>query len=233
MSRGSRHSARGTSGRCPGGSTENYVALRVAPSGCQGSVVGSSWVAVVDRCGWGATRRSVGAPCRVVSDNPLGVRSGAITWPPKSEDGALGTAGGPRWWEGPNAGQRSGISTAVVVGDAVYLVDCGYGAGRQLQLSQAPFTDLRGIFLTHMHSDHIVDLPAIVMFGIVNLTKATTGPIPIIGPGRRGKLPPVSPHAVTAPEPVAPDAPGPGTRDLFDHIVKGFATDSTTGSSTP
>ena len=33
----------------------------------------------------------------------------------------LGTAGGPRWWTGENAGKRAGISTAVVVGEAVYL----------------------------------------------------------------------------------------------------------------
>src|SRR5690349_16810754 len=34
----------------------------------------------------------------------------------------LGTAGGPVWW--PNC-DREGISSAVVVGDAVYVVDCG------------------------------------------------------------------------------------------------------------
>jgi hypothetical protein len=34
----------------------------------------------------------------------------------------LGTAGGPVWW--PHC-DREGISSALVVGDAVYAVDCG------------------------------------------------------------------------------------------------------------
>ena len=44
----------------------------------------------------------------------------------------LGTAGGPRWWGAPSTGRRrNGIATAVVVGTAVYLVDCGRGASGQ------------------------------------------------------------------------------------------------------
>src|SRR3954452_10684936 len=42
----------------------------------------------------------------------------------------LGTSGGPAWW--PNSDQ-CGISSAVAVGDAYYLVDCGEGVGRRLQ----------------------------------------------------------------------------------------------------
>lgn len=38
----------------------------------------------------------------------------------------LGTAGGPRWWENTN---RRSTSSALVVGDAIYMVDCGDGAG--------------------------------------------------------------------------------------------------------
>jgi hypothetical protein len=36
----------------------------------------------------------------------------------------LGTAGGPTWW--PNMSRRS-MSSCLVVGDAVYIVDCGDG----------------------------------------------------------------------------------------------------------
>src|SRR5690606_9158772 len=43
----------------------------------------------------------------------------------------LGTAGGPRWWKDHEGTPRFGIATAVVVGEAWYLVDCGQGAGRQ------------------------------------------------------------------------------------------------------
>src|SRR5437899_7750998 len=47
----------------------------------------------------------------------------------------LGTAGGPTWW--PNSDQ-CGISSAVAVGDAYYLVECGWGVGRRLQQAVAP-----------------------------------------------------------------------------------------------
>ncbi|HRO95237.1 MAG TPA: hypothetical protein PLJ28_15095 [Citricoccus sp.] len=44
----------------------------------------------------------------------------------------LGTAGGPRWWgTDPVGRRRNGIATAVVVGPAVYVVDCGRGASTQ------------------------------------------------------------------------------------------------------
>ncbi len=42
---------------------------------------------------------------------------------PLTELVLLGTSGGPRWRLG-----RFGIASAVVVGDATYLVDCGYGS---------------------------------------------------------------------------------------------------------
>jgi hypothetical protein len=77
----------------------------------------------------------------------------------------LGTAGGPRWWNGPDGAPRSGISTAVVVGDAVYLVDCGQGTGRQLAAAGLRLGQVRALFLTHLHSDHVVDLPSLLLFG--------------------------------------------------------------------
>ena len=72
----------------------------------------------------------------------------------------LGTAGGPVWW--PNC-DREGISSALVVGDAVYVVDCGDGVGKRykqaglgqnnLVSGMSGMENLRGIFLTHLHSD--------------------------------------------------------------------------------
>src|SRR6516164_5058832 len=67
----------------------------------------------------------------------------------------LGTAGGPTYW--PNTNRRS-TSSALVVGDAVYLVDCGDGVGKRLQEALNPPTQretmktLRAVFLTHLHS---------------------------------------------------------------------------------
>jgi len=61
----------------------------------------------------------------------------------------LGTAGGPA----PKVG-RAAPAQAVVVGDRIYLVDCGDGVARQLALAELPIRQLRAIFITHHHSDH-------------------------------------------------------------------------------
>lgn len=136
----------------------------------------------------------------------------------------LGTAGGPRWWKG-DAKDRAGISTAVVVDDRFYLVDAGHGVGRRVRQSGLDLADLGGVFITHLHSDHTIDLPSLIVFGMHELQERVGAPVPLIGPGRRGELPPVSSRAVTAPEPVAPHNPTPGVSDMFTSIVEAYATD--------
>lgn len=64
----------------------------------------------------------------------------------------LGTAGGPS----PKQ-TRSAPANAVVVDDAVYVVDAGNGVARQLVLAGLPPRDLRAVFITHHHSDHNAD----------------------------------------------------------------------------
>jgi len=61
----------------------------------------------------------------------------------------LGTAGGPT----PKA-TAAAPAQAIVVGDRIYLVDCGDGVARQLALAKLPITSLRAVFITHQHSDH-------------------------------------------------------------------------------
>lgn len=135
----------------------------------------------------------------------------------------LGTAGGPKLWT--DAPERTGIATAVVVGEKFYLVDAGYGAGRQIQRAGLDFKDLEGVFITHLHSDHTVDLPALMIFGLYQFLDRVDRPIPVIGPGERGKLPEVSPHAKTPPVPAAPQRPTPGIAGMMENIVGAFATD--------
>lgn len=137
----------------------------------------------------------------------------------------LGTAGGPRWWNTPAGAQRSGISTAVVVRGRVYLVDCGQGAGRQLKNAGLRLEQVRGVFLTHLHSDHTVDLAPLLLFSQFERKDPALAPIVVRGPGRRGKLPPVSLRASVAPRPVAPANPTPGTEDLFEALSAAYATD--------
>ncbi|RAN76114.1 MBL fold metallo-hydrolase [Bacillus sp. SRB_336] len=136
----------------------------------------------------------------------------------------LGTAGGPRWWTGENAGRRSGIATAVVVGDATYLVDAGHGVGRQMMLAGLPVNSLRGIFITHLHSDHTIDLGSLAIFGMFTFG-ADQHKIHLIGPGDRGELPPVSPRAAVPPAPVFPGNPTPGITGMFTHLMAAYATD--------
>lgn len=137
----------------------------------------------------------------------------------------LGTAGGPRWWAAADSGERTGIATAVVVGDAFYLVDCGQGAGRRLAQAGLDLKDLRALFITHLHSDHVYDLAGLGIFGLYALQHRTDDPVRIIGPGDRGALPPVSPRAAVAPAPLAPGNPTPGTRHMFETLMAAHATD--------
>jgi ribonuclease BN (tRNA processing enzyme) len=134
----------------------------------------------------------------------------------------LGTAGGPVW---DRDGRRAGISTALVVGDRTYLIDAGSSVGRQLVRASRPFDSLRGIFITHLHSDHVVDLGALMVFGIMRMPATATHRIPVIGPGPRGMLPPISPRATGPVEPVFPHNPTPGTRGTVESLLQGFATD--------
>jgi ribonuclease BN (tRNA processing enzyme) len=137
----------------------------------------------------------------------------------------LGTAGGPRWWKDHRGTPRFGIATAVVVNNTWYLVDCGQGAGRQANAAGLDMADLGGIFITHMHSDHTVDLPSLLLFGAFELKNSPRGPIPIVGPGDRGKLPPLSPRATSVPVPVAPLRPTPGVAGLVEGLLGAYATD--------
>lgn len=138
----------------------------------------------------------------------------------------LGTAGGPRIWLTPDpaVSPRCGIATAIVVGDRWYLVDAGHGTFGQIKRAGLDMSKLAGIFITHLHSDHIIDLNSVTIFGMFDLT----GPlpeIPIYGPGDRGVLPNISPLAEREVLPVFPENPTPGIRSLFTSLMHAHATD--------
>ena len=135
----------------------------------------------------------------------------------------LGTAGGPKVWT--DCPGRTGISTAVVVGDRHYVVDAGYGTGQQMAAAGLDPARWGGLFITHLHSDHVADLPALMLFSPYHLADRIDRPVPVIGPGDRGVLPEVSPHADTPPRPAAPDRQTPGVVGLMERTVEAFATD--------
>ena len=70
----------------------------------------------------------------------------------------LGTGGGPR----PRV-ERSASAQVIVVDGAAYVIDCGDGVARQLTAARIPLTTLRHIFITHLHSDHVLDYGNLIL----------------------------------------------------------------------
>lgn len=97
---------------------------------------------------------------------------------------------------------RSGPALAIVVGDAAYLVDAGPGVVRRAALAERRGvtalrqSNLRIVFLTHLHSDHTLGLPDL-MFTPWVLERAA--PLEVYGP--------------------------PGTGDMVRHLEAAYAID--------
>src|SRR5262245_37847355 len=70
----------------------------------------------------------------------------------------LGTGGGP-----PVDLQRFGASTLVETATQRLLFDCGRGAIIRLTELGKPLGSITKLFLTHLHSDHIVDIPDLLL----------------------------------------------------------------------
>ena len=130
----------------------------------------------------------------------------------------LGTAGGPL----PSP-TRSGIATAVVVGDRVHLVDCGTGVARQLRRARL-LAQLHQVFLTHLHSDHACDYFNLFLLGWPILQH--NPPVRVFGPGSAG---PMCALPARGEEPaiplVSPASPTPGLVELTEHHVRAAAFD--------
>ena len=86
----------------------------------------------------------------------------------------LGTRGGP----GIDL-TRAQTASAVVVDGRPYLVDCGYGALRQLVAAHVGYQQLDTVFFTHLHDDHTGDLAALLSF---QWTNGKTTPTDAYGP---------------------------------------------------
>jgi ribonuclease BN (tRNA processing enzyme) len=131
----------------------------------------------------------------------------------------LGTAGAPL----PVAG-RGGISSALIVDGRVFVIDCGRGTPSAFADARLAFPRLEAVFLTHLHADHIGDLPGLLLYpwGVRVGDNGPLPPIRVYGPPRPGALP-AGDAAFHRETTIRPGLPAPGTTDLVGHILAGYA----------
>jgi len=131
----------------------------------------------------------------------------------------LGTAGAPL----PVPG-RAGICSAVIVDGRVFLVDCGRGAPSGYVDAGLDFRALEAIFVTHLHVDHVGDLPGMILYpwGVRHGGHGPLPPLRVYGPARPGRLPEGDGdfRRVTT---IHPELPAPGTTDLVRGIMTSYA----------
>ena len=131
----------------------------------------------------------------------------------------LGTAGAPL----PVAG-RGGISAALVTGGRVFVIDCGRGTPSAFADAGLDFRRLEAVFLTHLHADHTGDLPGLLLYpwGGRRDARGPLAPVRVYGPPSPGTMPAGDAdfHRVTT---IHPERPVPGTADLVQAILAGYA----------
>jgi ribonuclease BN (tRNA processing enzyme) len=131
----------------------------------------------------------------------------------------LGTAAAPM----PVAG-RGGIASALVVDDRVFVIDCGRGAPSAFVNAGLDFRRLDAVFVTHLHADHIGDLPGMLLYpwGVRTDAQGPLPPIRVFGPAAPEALP--SGDATFNRETtIHPERAAPGTSALVQSILAGYA----------
>lgn len=104
----------------------------------------------------------------------------------------VGTAGGPSI----NT-ERHGISTLVLAGREVLLFDAGRDLTTGLTAARVKASDVTKVFLTHLHSDHVISLPELWLFPWASLGRIV--PLQVWGPQ--------------------------GTQSMMNHLREAFAFD--------
>jgi ribonuclease BN (tRNA processing enzyme) len=131
----------------------------------------------------------------------------------------LGTAGAPL----PVAG-RGGISSALVVDERVFVIDCGRGSPSAFANAGLSFSRLEAVFLTHLHADHAGDLPGMLLYpwGVRWGDSGPLAPVRVYGPPRPEALP-AGDATFRRQTTIHPERPAPGTTDLVESILAGYA----------
>lgn len=154
----------------------------------------------------------------------------------------LGTTGGVSWWPKTT---RASSSSAIVVGETIYLVDLGQGSTSRLSEafntepivkgnrycgtgSSTFLRNVKAIFFTHIHNDHIADYPNLLLIG-PGAGLGALSPLKVIGPCDRGQLD-INNTGFYESKLVYTDSansalitPTPGTRQMTDLIWQAFA----------
>jgi ribonuclease Z len=104
----------------------------------------------------------------------------------------LGTAVGPTF-----SAQRLGIATLVLAGPERLLFDSGRGLTTGMSALSINPADVTKVFLTHLHSDHIIALPELYLFPWASQGRST--PLQVWGPD--------------------------GTRSMMKHLQEAFVFD--------
>lgn len=135
----------------------------------------------------------------------------------------VGTGGGPT----PLPGPRVGVCTAIVVGKNAYLIDLGQDCLTNIPRSGIPFSTIQGVFISHLHSDHIAELYNLIWLNL-DPVNGIGHPLDIWGPGSAGALPANSdPATPEADVPVVnPENPAPGLIDYFAKSIEATAYDA-------
>jgi ribonuclease BN (tRNA processing enzyme) len=92
----------------------------------------------------------------------------------------LGTKGGPT--PGP---YRAAPATLLMIGGRGFLVDCGNGTANQLAKAGIPLPAIDHVFVTHDHSDHVIDVGALA---VLAWGSGLTHPLAIHGPAPIGQI---------------------------------------------
>jgi ribonuclease BN (tRNA processing enzyme) len=80
---------------------------------------------------------------------------------------------------------HSGTSIGILVGRALYIFDAGPGVERRMLEAVAKGTKIDtipAVFITHLHSDHTLGLPALVYYHGPDATFRRGGPLTVYGP---------------------------------------------------
>jgi ribonuclease Z len=81
---------------------------------------------------------------------------------------------------------RAGPCLGILAGERAYIVDVGSGSVRKLAQMGFPMARLEGVYLTHLHSDHIDGLGELMLQAWVG--GGRSAPLPITGPAGTGEV---------------------------------------------